>query len=93
MGLQLVTKLVIFAPPRNHTDIDEDDMERNYESSHSIHDKEYNTRMLLPIKTKDGVQVRYTDVVDRPEKIIGLHFGSGFGIPSYFYFTVSSNLK
>lgn len=58
---------------RKNNDIEEDDMEKNYESSHSIHDKEYNTRMLLPIKTKDGVQCRYTDCVDRPEKIIGLY--------------------
>lgn len=40
------------------------DNDIEYKWSKSSYQKDYNTKMLLPIKTKRGIERRYTDVID-----------------------------
>lgn len=41
-----------------------DSMEDRYENTRSLYQRDYNTKMLLPIKTKQGLELRFAEVVD-----------------------------
>ncbi|XP_065207103.1 nucleolar complex protein 3 [Planococcus citri] len=54
--------------PQEHTPEDVADMlDKDYEWTKPSYMREYNTKMLLPIKTKQGLERRFTDVTDEPE--------------------------
>lgn len=53
--------------PKEHTAEDVADMlDKDYEWTRPSYMREYNTKMLLPIKTKDGFERRFTEMTDEP---------------------------
>lgn len=63
-------------------------LEDKYEADRSIYEKEYNTKMLLPVKTRDGIERRYEEIMDkRPDEgLLNLKYVYVTNISYFMYY-------